>query len=164
MSPYYLVIRILLSNTTPSDSHVIRSTMAAKNITALALREINRKLVGKCVVLKDKELESAVARPLFTAKFKEGATETDCAASLAYGIIKGHPFLDGNKRTAFWAANEYLQNYGAIPFTHEGVDSTKDIPAMTMINDAHEKVARNELDETALSAAYTDVLNALEKL
>ncbi|KAJ8523136.1 hypothetical protein ONZ45_g449 [Pleurotus djamor] len=32
----------------------------------------------------------------------------------------GHPFLDGNKRTAFFLANEYLRAHGLPGLTDEG--------------------------------------------
>ncbi|KIK01826.1 hypothetical protein K443DRAFT_660212, partial [Laccaria amethystina LaAM-08-1] len=34
------------------------------------------------------------------------------AATLSYGIIRDHPFMDGNKCTAFFLANEYLRAMG----------------------------------------------------
>lgn len=36
----------------------------------------------------------------------------DLAASYAYGIVKNHPFVDGNKRTAFVVANLFLRLNG----------------------------------------------------
>lgn len=43
-------------------------------------------------------LESAVARAENTATYDENATIADIAASLSFGLIKNHAFLDGNKR------------------------------------------------------------------
>lgn len=47
-------------------------------------------------------LESALARPINIAAYeKVGGTDVSrLAAAYAHGIVKNHPFLDGNKRTA----------------------------------------------------------------
>jgi death-on-curing protein len=36
----------------------------------------------------------------------------DLAASYGYGVVKNHPFVDGNKRTAFLAAYVFLRING----------------------------------------------------
>jgi len=52
-------------------------------------------------------LLSALARPQHL--FHYGAPSlTDMAASYAFGIARNHPFLDGNKRTAYVAARLFL--------------------------------------------------------
>ena len=52
-------------------------------------------------------LESALARPEhLTAYGKPDVAEL--AASYGYGIARNHPFIDGNKRTAFVAALLFL--------------------------------------------------------
>lgn len=56
-------------------------------------------------------LESALARPRHV--FEYGApTHFDLAAEYAFGIIKNHPFLDGNKRAGFMAAAWFLEVNG----------------------------------------------------
>ncbi|MGQ0445032.1 MAG: type II toxin-antitoxin system death-on-curing family toxin [Beijerinckiaceae bacterium] len=47
-------------------------------------------------------LESALARPVNIAAYeKDGTADVPrLAAAYAHGIVKNHPFLDGNKRTA----------------------------------------------------------------
>ena len=52
-------------------------------------------------------LESALARPINRAAYTE-VTVFDLAAAYAFGIIRGHPFVDGNKRVAFLAAALFL--------------------------------------------------------
>ena len=47
-------------------------------------------------------LESALARPQNLAAYGEPDV-ADLAASIGVGIAKNHPFVDGNKRTAFVA-------------------------------------------------------------
>ena len=52
-------------------------------------------------------LESALARPLN----KFGYEDTDLAAlaaAYAFGIVRNHPFVDGNKRAAFGALIVFL--------------------------------------------------------
>jgi death on curing protein len=56
-------------------------------------------------------LESALARPENLAAYGE-PTVFDLAASYAYGIARNHPFVDGNKRTAFVASALFLRVNG----------------------------------------------------
>jgi death on curing protein len=53
-------------------------------------------------------LESALKRPQFLVTYKECEDIAELAAAYAYGVIKNHPFLDGNKRTAFVTAELFL--------------------------------------------------------
>jgi death-on-curing protein len=56
-------------------------------------------------------LESALARPRnLVAHGKPSAFEL--AAAYAFGIAKNHPFVDGNKRTAFVASVVFLELNG----------------------------------------------------
>ena len=56
-------------------------------------------------------LESALARPMNSAAYGE-PTVFDLAAAYAFGIIRDHPFVDGNKRGAFLAAAVFLLDNG----------------------------------------------------
>jgi death on curing protein len=47
----------------------------------------------------------------------------DLAASYGFGLIKNHPFLDGNKRTGFIVATLFLEINGYL-FAADEVDST----------------------------------------
>ena len=51
--------------------------------------------------------ESALARPRQLAHYGK-LDAADLAASHAFGIARNHPFIDGNKRTAFVAAELFL--------------------------------------------------------
>jgi death-on-curing protein len=51
--------------------------------------------------------ESAIARPQQLAHY-ETPDAADLAAAYAFGIARNHPFVDGNKRTAFVAAELFL--------------------------------------------------------
>jgi death-on-curing protein len=52
-------------------------------------------------------LESALARPI--NKFSDGENDPAAlAAAYAFGIVRNHPFVDGNKRTGFAAIIVFL--------------------------------------------------------
>jgi len=56
-------------------------------------------------------LESALARPLALIDYGQPSA-FDIAACYAHGIAKNHPFVDGNKRTAFVFAETFLELNG----------------------------------------------------
>ena len=61
-------------------------------------------------------LESALARPINLSLYGEPDAAA-LAASLAFGIARNHPFVDGNKRSAWVAARLFLRlNNVAIAF------------------------------------------------
>ena len=60
-------------------------------------------------------LESALARP--QQLFAYGGAEVDTqalAASLAWGLARNHPFVDGNKRSAIVACEVFLELNGLL--------------------------------------------------
>lgn len=63
-------------------------------------------------------LESALARPenLFCY---DTPTIFELAAAYGYGIAKNHPFIDGNKRTAFLTTAVFLMDNGFQPLVSE---------------------------------------------
>lgn len=58
-------------------------------------------------------LESALARPLNLAAYGE-PDAADLAAAYGFGIAANHPFVDGNKRTAFVAVELFLAINGYV--------------------------------------------------
>jgi death-on-curing protein len=56
-------------------------------------------------------LDSALARPHHAARY-EGADLPAQAATLCYGLIKNHPFVGGNKRTATHLTDRFLKRNG----------------------------------------------------
>ena len=56
-------------------------------------------------------LSSALARPQNQAAYGDPSV-FDLAAAYAYGIIRNHPFVDGNKRTGFLTAYVFLDMNG----------------------------------------------------
>lgn len=66
-------------------------------------------------------LESALARA--QNQFAYGQTDVAAlAAAYAFGIIRNHSFVDGNKRTAFMTAVIFLERNG-LRFTATEVDA-----------------------------------------
>jgi death-on-curing protein len=78
----------------------------------LALHDMMLMHYGGIAGVRDENLlESALARPL--QLFHYGKPEiTDLAASYSIGIVKNHPFLDGNKRTGFMLGAGFLERNG----------------------------------------------------
>jgi len=55
--------------------------------------------------------ESALARPRQLASYGDPDL-ADLAAAYGYGLAKNHPFIDGNKRTAFVAVELFIDCNG----------------------------------------------------
>jgi death on curing protein len=64
-------------------------------------------------------LESALARPENLAAYGSPDVST-LAAAYAFGIARNHPFGDGNKRTAFVAAELFLDLNGFVLSAGDG--------------------------------------------
>lgn len=74
---------------------------------ALAVHERQLAEHGGGTGVRDEALlEAALARPLQLQAY--GDPPPDLAASLAYGLARNHPFVDGNKRTAHVAYRVFL--------------------------------------------------------
>lgn len=53
-------------------------------------------------------LASALARPVNLAAYGNPDV-ADCAAAYGFGVARNHPFIDGNKRTAFVCVELFLE-------------------------------------------------------
>ena len=85
-------------------------------------------------------LASALAKPVNLATY--GTPDiADCAAAYGFGISRNHPFIDGNKRTAFVCTELFLALNGYLLAAND-VDCV-----LTMLG-----VAAGELDETLFAA------------
>jgi death-on-curing protein len=84
--------------------------------------------------------DSALARPLNLAAY-ESPDVCALAASYAVALAKNHPFLDGNKRTAFVAMELFLWLN-----SHE-LDASDAECVLAMLN-----IAASEWDEVTLAA------------
>jgi death-on-curing protein len=91
--------------------------------------------------IRDRALfESALARP--QNLFAYGSpTVIEMAAGYATGIIKNHPFLDGNKRTGFVAAVLFLESNGFVLIATEA-DATAATLALASSEITEEQFAR----------------------
>jgi death-on-curing protein len=85
-------------------------------------------------------LESALARPVNLAAY-ESPDAAALAAAYAVGLAKNHPFVDGNKRTAFVAMELFLHLNGF------DLDADDTACVLTML-----AVAAGEIDEPTLAA------------
>lgn len=69
---------------------------------ALAIHDRLLALHGGATGLRDRGLlQSALARPRQHYSFADKADMVDMAALYTAGIVRNHPFVDGNKRTGF---------------------------------------------------------------
>lgn len=135
----------------------------ASRITQEFVRRLNVVATGSAaVVVKPNELESAIMRPAWTAHYNPSSPDHVLAAELAYGIIQNHPFVDGNKRTAFLAANEFLREKGHRSFTN--AEPAAAISAMSAIDNSHSLVAQGQMSVEQLAQAYAKVLGVCESL
>ncbi len=96
---------------------------------------------GRFGVRDENLLESALARPRQRWAYEREADLFDLAAAYAFGIAKNHPFIDGNKRTAFAVMTLFLALNGR-PVKAEEPDAI-----LTMLG-----VAAGELGEPELAA------------
>ncbi len=85
-------------------------------------------------------LDSALARPLHRAAYRK-PDAAELAASYAFGIARNHPFVDGNKRTAFVVLELFLAMNG---ISIEADDAACVLMMLTL--------APGELDEPTLAA------------
>ncbi len=63
-------------------------------------------------------LESALGRPANAFSYGNG-DRLDIAAAYAFGLARNHPFIDGNKRTAFLCAYIFLRLNGLMLVAEE---------------------------------------------
>jgi death-on-curing protein len=90
-------------------------------------------------------LHSALARPRQRASYVENADIVDLAVAYTAGIVRNHPFVDGNKRTGFLIGILFLELNG-YRFTAPEATTTTAVLAL----------AAGTLDE----AGYTAFLRA----
>ena len=103
----------------------------------LAVHEEQLAQHGGGVGLRDEGLlDSALARPENLAAYNPDADAAALAAAYAFGIARNHPFIDGNKRTAFVAMELFLMDNGFV------LTATDEESLMTML-----RLAAGEWDE-----------------
>lgn len=81
-------------------------------LTAEAVAAIHEELIarygGSTGVREAGLLRSAVARPQHLAAYGSGVTVPKLAAAYGWGLLRNHPFVDGNKRIALAAMVVFL--------------------------------------------------------
>lgn len=78
----------------------------------LALHDMMLSHYGGIAGVRDENmLESALAKPRQRFHYAT-ATMAELGAAYAAGIVKNHPFLDGNKRTGFMMGAGFLERNG----------------------------------------------------
>ena len=86
-------------------------------------------------------LDSALARPQNRLAYDARADLPALAAAYAFGLARNHPFVDGNKRTAFVAAELFLDLNGM------SLAASDEDCVLTML-----RLAAGELEEEAFAA------------
>jgi death-on-curing protein len=114
----------------------------------LLLHDMMLDQYGGCSGIRDEGLlESALARPQQLHHYGK-PTMPEMAAAYTAGIVKNHPFLDGNKRTGFMMGAGFLERNG-----YEFLASETEVVIRTLA------LAAGEMTE----AAYADWLKANSK-
>lgn len=85
-------------------------------------------------------LDSALARPQQWAAYGDPDV-ADLAAAYAFGLVRNHPFIDGNKRTGYVAAELFLAFNG-----HDMTASDESAVLTTLA------LAAGDIDEPAFAA------------
>ena len=108
--------------------------------TVLAIHKRQIAEHGGIAGIRDENLlSSALARPQNFEAYGENVEIPQLAAAYAFGIAKNHPFLDGNKRTAFVVMRTFLLINGY------DIEATQEEKYITFI-----KLAEGELSEEEL--------------
>ncbi len=94
---------------------------------------------GHAGVRDDGLLESALARPRQLLAYGDPGL-FELAAAYAFGIVRNHPFIDGNKRAGLAAADVFLQLNGFEIVVDE-------VQAVVVFQD----LAAGEIDEAVLA-------------
>jgi death-on-curing protein len=82
---------------------------------ALAIHDRLLALHGGLIGLRDRGLlESALARPRQQYSYAKTSNILDMAALYTAGLIRNHPFVDGNKRTGFVIGILFLELNGFV--------------------------------------------------
>lgn len=110
-----------------------------------ALHDEQLRLHGGALGIRDSGLlDSALARPLQKQAYGEPDL-FDLAAAYLFGILKNHPFIDGNKRTGLATADLLLYFNGYSLETEQ-----EDIIQLVLM------VSTSEIDEHGASAFFRD--------
>ena len=108
---------------------------------AIAIHSRQLRRFGGAPGLRDEGLlRSALARPCNKWHY-EGAELPELAAAYAFGLIKNHAFVDGNKRIAFIGMVAFLRMNG-VAFKPDQAQSTAIILAVAAGEVSEQSLAR----------------------
>jgi len=96
---------------------------------------------GRAGVPDEGLLESALARPRQLWTYEANADLARLAAAYGVGLVRNHPFVDGNKRAAFLAVGLFLGLNG-FQLVADPADAARTVFAL----------AAGEMDETEFAA------------
>ena len=96
---------------------------------------------GRTGVRDDGLLESALARPQNRFAYDAATDLATLAVAYAFGLARNHPFIDGNKRTAFVAMELFLDLNGMT------LAASDEDCVLTML-----RLAVGEIEEDAFAA------------
>lgn len=95
---------------------------------------------GSSGIRDENFLSASLARPKNLLAYGEQPTLFDLAAAYGYGLAKNHPFVDGNKRTAFVVMATFLELNGY----------TLDVLEIAVV-DVMERLAQDQESQSSLS-------------
>ncbi len=108
----------------------------------LAIHDESLATFGGAAGVRDPALlESALARPVNRYHYEPDASLAQLAAAYAYGIVRNHPFVDGNKRTGLLSVQAFLFLNG-VRFDPEQVEEVKVFLALAAGEMSEEELAR----------------------
>lgn len=96
---------------------------------------------GRHGLRDENALEASLARPRQRWVYDETASLPDLAASYGFGLIRNHPYVDGNKRVGLVAMVAFLDRNG-----YELITSDAEVVEVIL------SVAAGDLTESALTA------------
>ncbi len=97
---------------------------------ALALHDRLLALHGGAAGVRDDALlKSALARPRQIYAYGDAPDRVDLAAAYTVGLVRNHPFIDGNKRTGFVVGILFLELNG-YTFTASEADAAQAVLAL----------------------------------
>lgn len=111
-----------------------------ESVLSLQLQSLS--LFGGLEGIRDESmLDSALKRPVNLQGYQPNASVHELAGAYAFGLVKNHPFLDGNKRIAFLSCALFLEANG---WRFQGNEAEAVLKTLAL--------AASELDEAGFAA------------
>ena len=117
-----------------------------------ALHQEQLRLHGGAAGIRDSCLHDSAHAPPLQKEAYGDPDIFDLAAAYLFGVLKNHPFVDGNKRTGLAAADLFLYFNG---FSLEAVQ--EDIIQLVLM------VSTSEIDEAGAAAFFRDHTVAIDE-